>query len=173
MDGRCRRGVEDRKPLCSYICTPFTFFLAIFRTVRVTRVQNRALYHSDGFGLFVEIESMSRLFFSWCCIVMVSRTYCHEEYKSVPVFFSYLPISGPRSTPKIMLCKTNYKFSFDLSPSARHLESNLSPPGFKSAQTPPTPKFPYSYLNQVDDTPREVSLCGYVIHGGRGRLTIS
>lgn len=54
-----QEGVEYRKPLCSYICTPFNFFfLAIFRTVRVSRVRNRALYHSEGFGLFVEIESM-------------------------------------------------------------------------------------------------------------------
>lgn len=48
----------QKASVATYVLLLTFFFLAIFRTVRVSRVRNRALYHSEGFGLFVEIESM-------------------------------------------------------------------------------------------------------------------
>lgn len=157
----------------------FKFFLAIFRTVRVSRVRNRALYHSDGFGLFVEIESMSRLFLFGVAFVMVSRTYCHEEYKSVPVFFFFFFFFPPILTylrSKVCLPKPCFVRQTTSSPLIFLPPLDISNQPYrlhvlKSAQTTRTPKFPYSYVNWVDDTGRgdsSLQICNTT--GEMGRL---
>lgn len=92
--------------------------------MRVLRRRNQGLYHSDGFGMFVEIESMSRLFFSWCCMCD-SEQYLLPRGIEISSGFSHTYPSPAQSAPKIMLFKTNYKFSFDLSLFPRYL--NIKP----------------------------------------------
>lgn len=66
----------------------------------VSRGRNRALYHSDGFGLFVEIESMSRLFFSWCCVCDSEQDLLPRGIETSSGFFFILTHLRPGLPPK-------------------------------------------------------------------------